>query len=69
MKIKNRMRKIKKLEDIKVPYVVWTTFGKPTMFGSQICFGNDNDYKSEGEVKCALELLVEEFGGVVWWSK
>ena len=69
MTIIERIEKIKELQKHKLPYEVWSTFGKIDIHGDQISFGTENDFKTIEEVKQAIEMLVNEFGGTVKWKK
>jgi len=72
MKLKERLAEIKRIEDAhSLPFEVYRIFGKSSLFGSQIVFGENehNDFASMEELKKAVEILVDELGGKITWIK
>lgn len=72
MKLKERLKKIKELEDgVVTPWEVMRIFGRVSIFGHQVSFdsGGNSDYVDSEELKEALTWLVNELGGNVKWDK
>jgi len=69
-KVYEILEKIEYLQQLpQLSFHTQTTFGAMGMFGGQVSFGIDNDYKTLDQVRDALTELVDEFGGKVDWNE
>lgn len=71
MTVKEKIEKIKELQEIKTPWEVMRFLGNLEIDGEQISFQEtgSRDYLSLKEAQNALTWLVEQLGGKVSWKE
>lgn len=69
MTILDKIKAIKKLQEVDAVWEFKRLFGSLVLLGDQLSVGKDHDYGSVTEFRIAVEWLVNELGGEVKWKK